>query len=344
LTVTDNTGGENTITLTVDVPRVNANVVFVQSGPVSLGFSVLSGVSALDTKTQNYRGPSWLAWSRTTDLSAIDEQLRINVRKSLIPVALPPGYTQEQVKKYGYPREPYSLKFATEDAEQNYDVDFFAPADSNAPYGFNEFFGAEIPPPAVETPNPPDVAIGGGLYSVRFDNQTYFKVFIDTSGSMRAYENSYRTAANNVQAEMASVFFNNDAALARKYILPYTNIGNERWGDWAMSTLYESGEPAKQVIIAAINEDSSGGQGTPNSAILAKAQAMFDSGGHYYFILIAPPGGNSGGMFSNGPALASTRVTKGGEQIRWCQWSRETASGGALTDVIKQILGFNAIL
>ena len=325
LTVTDNIGKTGTISNTIDVPRVNANVVFVNSGPISPGFtsSALSATSAINTATDNYEGPCFSPWYRTVDVIGVD------------PTATAAAFNN--------PVKPLSIKTLTEDAEANYKVDFMSPNNGTAPYGMGEWYNAEIPPPAIETPNPPDVAIGGGLYSVTFDSQTYFQTFIDVSGSMNAYAHSYQTASNGVSQEMAAVFFNNDAALARKYIRPYVNIGNERWGDWAMTTLYPASEPPKQVIISAINEDSSGGPGTGNAAILAKAQAIFDAGGHYYYILIAPPGSSAGSLYSSGPALANTRVNVNGQQIRWCQWSRESSSGGALTNVIKQILGFNAI-
>lgn len=321
LTVTDNIGKTGSATQIVDIPRTNSNIVFVNSGPVSPGFTTLSATSAINTVTDNYEGPCFRPWYRTIDVigtNADDKALAFNQANA-----------------------PMSIKTETENAQDNYKVDFMAPSDGAAPFKMSEWLNAEIPPPAISTPNPPGVDLGGGLFSVGFDSNTYFKTFIDTSGSMNSYVSSYQQASNAVSQDMKDIFFNGDDALARKYVKPYVNISNERWGTWAMSTLYESTEPKKQVIIAAINEDSSGGQGTGNAAILAKAQAMFDAGGHYFFILIAPPGGNAGGLFTNGPALAATRVTVGGQQVRWCQWSRESSSGGALSNVIRSILGFN---
>lgn len=323
LTVTDNVGKTNTVTQQVDIPRANANVIFVNSGPICLSVNTMS-VSTINPSTNNYRGPAWVPWYRTVDVIGTD--------------------AAKAAQAMGNPAMgPTSLKTVTESAENDYNVDFFAPANASAPYAMSEFYQAEIPPPAVSTPFPEGVEVGNGLYSVSFDSQTYFQIFIDTSGSMNSYVGSYQNASVSVQADMAAVFFNNDEALARKYVKPYVRISNERWGDWAMTHHPGPDEAQKQVIIAAINEDSSGGQGTGNSAILAKAQAMFDSGGHYYFILIAPPGSNAGSLYSQGPALASTRVTVGGEQKRWCQFSRESAKDGALTNVIKQILGFQAV-
>ena len=144
-----------------------------------------------------------------------------------------------------------------------------------------------------------------------------------------------------MQADLKDLFFGGDATLARKYVKPSQNISDERWGTWGLTTLHEPGEPKKEVMIAAINEDRSGGQGHGNASLLAKAQEYFDSGGHFYYIIIAPPGGgSSGNLYTSAPALAGTRVQgPGGEQIRWCQWSRESANHGALTNVIKQLLG-----
>lgn len=321
LTVTDNIGKTGSASQIVDIPRTNSNIVFVNSGPISPGFTTLSATSALNTATDNYEGPCFRPWYRTIDVIGTN--------------------ASDKASAFNKANDPMSIKTETENAEDNYKVDFMSPSNGDAPYKMSEWLNAEIPPPAISTPNPPGVDLGGGLFSVGFDSNTYFRTFIDTSGSMNAYVGSYQTASNAVSEDMKNLFFNGDAALARKYVYPYVNISNERWGDWAMSTLYGSTEPQKQVIIAAINEDSSGGQGTSNATILAKAQAIFDSGGHYYFILIAPPGATAGGLFSNGPALANTRVNVNGQQVRWCQWSRETASGGALTNVIKQILGFD---
>ena len=320
-TVTDNIGKTGSASQTVDIPRTNSNIVFVNSGPISPGFTTLSTTSAINTATDNYEGPCFRPWYRTIDVIGTN--------------------AADKASAFNQANDPISIKTETENAEDNYKVDFMAPSDGSAPFRMSEWLNAEVPPPAISTPNPPGVDLGGGLFSVGFDSNTYFRTFIDTSGSMNSYVGSYQQASNSVSADMKEIFFNGDAALARKYVYPYVNIGNEKWGDWAMSTLYGATEPQKQVIIAAINEDSSGGQGTGNAAILAKAQAMFNAGGHYYFILIAPPGGNSGGLFSSGPALAATRVTVGGQQVRWCQWSRETSSGGALTNVIKSILGFD---
>jgi PKD repeat protein len=350
LTVTDDVDGTNAQTVTVDVPRTTASIIFSQSGPISMGFSVLAGVSSVNPENDQYRGPSFLAWSRTVDVQngrndATEIAAHDDVFNSIIPVdPLPAGYTQAQVDAYGYPRDPLSLKDLTVEGASTYEVDYLAPSDAVEPYGMGEWLGAEIPQPGVASPEPPDVAIGSnGLYSVAFDNETYFKIFVDTSGSMNNYVGAYHTAAANVAAEMTDVFFGGDAAVARKYVLPSQNISNERWAQWAMTTLYQPGEPQKQVIIAAINEDDSGPGGT-NAAIQAKAQAMFDNGGHYYFIMVQPPGGGWGPMMSMGPALAQTRVTVGTgpnqEQLRWAQFAYETANGGALTNVIKQILGF----
>lgn len=350
LTVTDDVGATNAQTVTIDVPRATASIIFSQSGPVSMGFSILASVSSVNPENDQYRGPSFLAWSRTVDVqSGRDDATEIaahdDVFKSIIPVdPLPTGYTQAQVDAYGYPRDPLSLKDLTVEGASTYEVDYLAPADAAEPYGIGEWLGAEIPQPGVASPEPPDMAIGSnGLYSVAFDNETYFKIFVDTSGSMNSYVGAYHAAAQNVAAEMTDVFFGGDEAVARKYVQPSQNISNERWAQWAMTTLYQPGEPQKQVIIAAINEDDSGPGGT-NAAIQAKAQAMFDSGGHYYFIMVQPPGGGYGPMMSMGPALAQTRVTVGTganqEQLRWAQFAYETANGGALTNVIKQILGF----
>lgn len=353
LTVTDDVGGTNAQTVTVDVPRATASIIFSQDGPISMGFSVLASVSSVNPENDQYKGPSFLAWSRTVDVQsgrndATEIAAHDDVFKSIIPVdPLPAGYTQARVDAYGYPRDPLSLKDLTVEGASTYEVDYLAPADAVEPYGMGEWLGAEIPQPGVASPEPPDVAIGSnGLYSVAFDNETYFKIFVDTSGSMDNYVGAYQAAAQSVAAEMTDVFFGGDEAIARKYVLPSQNISNERWAEWAMTTLYQPGEPQKQVIIAAINEDDSGPGGT-NAAIQAKAQAMFDSGGHYYFIMIVPPmpwGNSYGDMVTMGPALAQSRVTVGTapnqEQLRWAQYAPETANGGALANVIKQILGF----
>lgn len=346
LTVTDNIGGTNTVTQTVDAPRVNANVVFTTSGPVSFGFSVVSGTSATMPSTDFYRGPSFLAWSRTLDVIGTDADKENYVFKSVRSVTTGLNATQktayhEAAKHIGYPRDPLSLKALTQTASTDYKVDYMSPSDAEAPFSVSEWIDAEIPPPAIETPNPPNIAIGNGMFSVGFDSQTYFKIWIDTSGSMGSYVGPYASAAISVQADLKDLFFGGDATLARKYVKPSQNISNERWGTWGGTTLHEPGEPKKEVMIAAINEDRSGGQGNSNASLLAKAQEYFDSGGHFYYIVIAPPGGgSSGNLYTSAPALAGTRVQgPGGEQIRWCQWSRESANHGALTNVIKQLLG-----
>jgi PKD repeat protein len=266
---------------------------------------------------------------------------------------------------------PLSIKDVTIDAHDNYDVLYEPdkqlggkPTDGSydVPYGMSEWYKAEVPIPVQRTPEPANQFLRNGLYSVIFDSETYFRIYIDTSGSMNSYVSTYRAAANVLATDIANQFFNGDTAKASKYILPSVNISNERWGSWANTNLVPSGEPKKQVVICACNEDNSGGQGSSNNTVFNRAMDFWSSGGHYYAIIVRPPGGSNSNLWSSGPALANSTQgsrkitgvngagvtysptakkihTDTGDYVRWAQYSNESARGNAFYDVMRRIVG-----
>ena len=121
-----------------------------------------------------------------------------------------------------------------------------------------------------------------GIPAGTFTCDTYFRVWLDTSGSMNTALGYIRPAAAIIKKYFALVFYGSEA-IAGDYV-SITSTKNEKCFDWIASTLDSrntTGDPPKEIQIAFINESDSGGMGSAQGYI-NRWNTVNDIGGFKY--------------------------------------------------------------
>lgn len=90
-----------------------------------------------------------------------------------------------------------------------------------------------------------------------FDCNTYFKIVLDTSGSMASALPYVRNAITQIRNYFTYIFYPGGGTVANKYILNSTDTGNERWCHWIGTDWGSEAKDRKEVVIAFINESNS---------------------------------------------------------------------------------------
>jgi len=107
-----------------------------------------------------------------------------------------------------------------------------------------------------------------GIPAGTFTCDTYFRVWLDTSGSMSTALGYIRPAAAIIKKYFALVFYGSEQ-IAGSYV-SITETSNEKAFDWLASTLDSrntTADPPKEIQIAFINESDSGGPGSAQGYI-----------------------------------------------------------------------------
>ena len=107
-----------------------------------------------------------------------------------------------------------------------------------------------------------------GIPAGTFTCDTYFRVWLDTSGSMNTALTFIRPAAAIIKKYFAEVFYGSEKN-AGNYV-SVSSTKNEKAFDWLASALDSrntAADPPKEIQIAFINESSSGGPGSAQGYI-----------------------------------------------------------------------------
>ncbi len=116
-----------------------------------------------------------------------------------------------------------------------------------------------------------------------FTCDTFFKMFLDTSGSMNVALSYVRPAAATLSNFFRDVVYG-DSTGARRYMLGYQNLTNEYCVSWMSYTLDRrntSSNPPKEISMAFINESNSKGLGS-SQAYVNRWNAVNNLGGTKY--------------------------------------------------------------
>ena len=95
-----------------------------------------------------------------------------------------------------------------------------------------------------------------GIFSY-IDNETYIKIFIDSSGSMDAEIPAILEAINDLSLLIKDVVFNNDEVAFNKYFKPVEYLSNEQWLSWlSFDAREQPTEANKHFFLIWINESA----------------------------------------------------------------------------------------